>query len=94
MTSRFSRLSKKDRKQRRAQIRLDRQTKKCVAHQCGHKIQHGDFLIAMQHADHLSRKTGTLYFVYHCDDCGFAHVGHTEASLVWMMGGWSEIVTR
>ncbi len=88
------RLSKKDRKRERAKLRLKKQTKACLANQCGDKIQHEDFLSAMMHCDQLCHLNGILYSIYYCEDCGFAHVGHTEApTITWMMGGYSETVS-
>lgn len=87
----WERLSKKDRKHERAKAAMERQTKACLRNQCGDKIQHEDFWAAMMHCGQLCQLTGNLYSIYCCEDCGFAHVGHTDApSITWMMGGYSE----
>jgi hypothetical protein len=86
-------LSKKDRKRARAKIKLAKQTVACEENQCGNKIQHEDFLSAMQHCGQLCELTGILYTIYHCETCGFAHVGHVDAPTVtWMMEGYAETV--
>jgi hypothetical protein len=89
----LNRLSKKDRKRARLQIKLAKQTVACEDNQCGNKIQHPDFLSAMQHCDQLCKLSGILYSIYHCETCGFAHVGHTDApTITWMMEGYAETV--
>lgn len=86
-------LSKKDRKRARAQIQLKRQAEACLDNQCRDKIQHEDFWSAYQHAYQLGKATGILYMIYHCETCGFAHVGHTDQPTVtWMMEGYAEKV--
>jgi hypothetical protein len=47
----------------------------------------------MQHCDQLCKLSGILYSIYHCETCGFAHVGHTDApTITWMMEGYAETV--
>lgn len=89
----MNRLNKKDRKRERLQRLLEKQTKACISSQCKNKIQHEDFWSAMAHCGQLCHLTNTLYSIYHCETCGFAHVGHTDApTITWMMGGYSETV--
>ncbi len=90
----WERLSKKDRKHERAKLRLEKQTKACLANQCGTKIQHDNFWSAMMHCGQLCQLNSLLYSIYYCEDCGFAHVGHVDApSVTWMMEGYSEKVS-
>lgn len=73
--------------------RLDKQSKNCLAGQCKDKVQHENFLSAMTHCIQLGKISGILYSVYHCETCGFAHVGHTDQpSITWMMDGYSETI--
>jgi len=89
----MNRLSKKDRKQERAKRLLEKQTKACLANQCKEKIQHEDFWSAMMHCGQLCQLRGILYSIYHCEDCGFAHVGHhDQPTVTWMMEGYAETV--
>jgi len=84
-------LNEKDRKRERLKIKLNKQTKACEENQCGNKIQHEDFWSAMQHCDQLCKLMGVLYTIYHCETCGFAHVGHVDTpSVTWMMEGYAE----
>lgn len=84
-------MSKTDRKRERARRTLTKITEACEDNQCGNKIQHDNFWDAMMHCGQLCEAFGILYTIYHCETCGFAHVGHVnQPTITWMMEGYAE----
>jgi hypothetical protein len=84
-------MDRKARRQARARIEEAKITKAIEETQCGNKIQHEDFWSAMMHCSSLCRDMGILYTIYHCNTCGFAHVGHAENdTITWMYEGIAE----
>jgi hypothetical protein len=81
--------------------KLDKRTKTFLRRQeegCEFKIRHSNVLTAIRHCKNLEgdlkRGNGSPVIFYHCDGCGFAHVGHLGKSEGFLMYGGESVNIR
>jgi rubrerythrin len=76
---------------KRRERSIEQSTKKA----CAFKIRHPNLFTAMRHCVEIQDKRLNLdpqnldapVMFYHCDDCGFAHVGHLGRGESYLMYG-------